>query len=398
MDSFLYHLPTRIHFGPNQLSRLGQEAAAYGKRVLLCTGGGSVRRSGLYDRVLESLKEAGLEVFELSGIEPNPTIDRVRKGAALCKDHHVDCVVAVGGGSVIDCAKIIAAAACVDFDAWEFFSRKAPIEQALPVIDVLTLAATGTEMDDCAVISNPETTDKMGAASPALIPKVSFLDPTLTYSVPAYQTAAGSADILNHIMEDYFAPQENLFMLDRFMEGLMKTVIRYAPMAMEHPDDYEARANLMWASTWAINGFCRGANPKVWSMHPIEHQLTANYGITHGHGLAIVTPRYLRYVCNEKTLPRLAEFGKNVWEIDPSLSEEEIARQAIEKTESFLFDTLKLTDNLSAFDVDPAKFDEMARKACKGDAIRGFVTLTPEDVEAIYAACMSPRDQKQKSE
>lgn len=390
MDNFIYNLPTKVYFGPDQLQHLGEEAAKYGKNVLFCYGGGSIKKNGLYDKAMAFLNEAGLHVTELSGIEPNPKIESVYKGAELCKENHIDCVAAVGGGSVIDCAKIIAAAACVDFDPWEFFSKKTPIEKALPVIDVLTLAATGTEMDDCAVISNPETVDKMGAASPALIPKVSFMDPTVTFSVPAYQTAAGSADILNHIMEDYFAPRPNFFMLDRFMEGLMQTVIRYAPIAMEDPENYEARANLMWASSWAINGFNRGANPKIWSMHPIEHQLTANYGITHGHGLAIVTPRYLQYVRNEKTMPRLVEFGVRVWGIDPALSDDEIVDQAIAKTENFLFDQLKLTDNLKAFGVSEDRFDAMAEKACKKGIIHGFVDLGKEDIKAIYQACMEP--------
>lgn len=391
MNTFIYHLPTKVFFGEDCTARLGEEVRKYGDRVLLCYGGNSIKKSGLYDQVLANLKEQGLQVTELGGIEPNPKIASVRKGAELCKENNIDCVVAVGGGSVIDCAKIIAAAACTDADAWTFFSEKRPIEKALPVIDVLTLAATGTEMDDCAVISNPETTEKMGAAAEALIPKVSFMDPTLTYSVPEYQTAAGSADILNHILEDYFAPQQNMYMLDRFMEGLMKTVIRYAPIAMEQPDNYEARANLMWASSWAINGFTRGAIPKVWSMHPMEHQLTAKYGITHGHGLAIITPRYFRYVLNEKTKPRFVEYGINVWGIDPALPQEEIARLAIEKTEHFLFDTLGLSDSIKDFGAKEEDFDAMAIKACKKGVIHGFTELTPADVKEIYIACMETR-------
>ena len=390
MDSFVYHLPTKVYFGPDQLEHLGPEAAEYGKSVLLCYGKGSIKETGLYDRIKQSLEKAGLNVVELAGIEPNPKIESVREGVKLCKEHEVDCVIAAGGGSVIDCAKIICAGACTEADPWDFFSKKTPITHALPLIDVLTLAATGSEMNNCAVISNTETREKMGAVSPVLIPKVSFMDPALSMSVPPYQTASGSADIFNHILEDYFSREENLFMLSRSMEGLMKTVIHYAPIAMKEPQNYEARANLMWASSWAINGFNRGANPKTWSMHPIDHQLTAFYGITHGHGLAIITPRYLSYVKNQKTLPRLAEYGINVWNIDPSLPDDQIANLAIEKTADFLFRDLGLTDNLKDLGVKEEDLPEMARRSCKNDVIHGFVDLTPGDVEVIYQACMEP--------
>lgn len=390
MDSFVYHLPTKVYFGPDQLANLGLEAAQFGKTVLLCYGKGSIKKTGLYDRVKSVLEEHGLTVIELSGIEPNPKIESVREGVKLCKENDVDCVVAVGGGSVIDCAKIICAGACTDADPWDFFGKKLPITKALPLIDVLTLAATGSEMDDCGVISNPDTKEKMGATSPVLIPEVSFMDPTLTMSVPPYQTAAGSADILNHILEDYFSHEKNMYMLSRSMEGLMKTVIHYAPIVMKEPDNYEARANLMWASSWAINGFNRGGNPKAWSMHPIDHQLTAFYNVTHGHGLAIITPRYLNYVRNEQTLPRLVEYGVNVWGIDPALPEGEIVDLAIEKTANFLFKDLGLVDNLEDLGIKSEDLPEMARRACKNNAIHGFVDLTPSDVEAIYEACMKP--------
>jgi len=290
--SFVYNIPTKVYFGPNQLCNLGAELAQYGKNVLLCYGGGSIKKTGLYDRVVEQIKAAGLEVFELAGIDPNPKVSSVNEGGRLCREHNIDVVLAVGGGSVIDCAKFTAAAAFYEGDAWDITMRKVPVEKCLPIVTVLTLAATGSEMDDIGVISNPATNDKIGRSFPQMRPRASFLDPTETYSVSAYQTACGSADILSHVMETYFVPQgQNMYMLDGMMEGLMRTVVRYAPVALAEPTNYEARANLMWASSWGINDFISATQGCAWINHAIEHQLSAFYDITHGLGLAIVTPR-----------------------------------------------------------------------------------------------------------
>jgi alcohol dehydrogenase YqhD (iron-dependent ADH family) len=221
-----------------------------------------------------------MEVFELSGIEPNPRIESVRKGAQMCKEHNIDVLLAVGGGSTIDATKFMAAGACVEHDPWDFLNEKwAPIEKALPIVTILTLSATGSEMDTAAVISNLETGDKIGRLARPLLPQVSFLDPTLTYSVNQYQTACGSVDIFSHIAETYFNMEPDLYMLDCFMEGMMKTVLKFAPVAMRDPENYEARANLMWTSSWAINGFVLGSHRKAWSCHPIEHELSAKYDI-----------------------------------------------------------------------------------------------------------------------
>ena len=293
MNSFVYDIPVKVYFGENQLCHLGAELSRYGKRVLLTYGGGSIKKIGLYDAVMDEMKKAGLEVFELSGIEPNPRIDSVRRGAQICKDEKIDVLLAAGGGSTIDATKWMAAGACVDFDPWEFFSRWAPVEKALPIVTVLTLSATGSEMDAGGVISNPETKDKIGRMASPLLPKVSFLDPSNTYTVSSYQTACGAADMMSHIIEVYFNMNQDLFMLDCFMEGMMKTIVRYTPIAMKDPTNYEARANLMWTSSWAINGFVNGGKQQAWSCHPMEHELSAIYDITHGLGLAILTPRWL---------------------------------------------------------------------------------------------------------
>ena len=389
MNNFVYHIPTKVYFGENQLGHLGKELAKFGKRVLLTYGGGSIKRNGLYDKVIEELRNAKLEVFELSGIEPNPRIESVREGVKICKEQGIDVLLAVGGGSTIDATKFMAAGACVEHDAWEFFGANAkPIDEALPIVTILTLSATGSEMDTGGVISNLETGDKLGRLAPALLPRVSFLDPTLTYSVSKYQTACGAADIMSHIIEVYFNTQEDLFMLDCFMEGMLKTVVKYAPIAIAEPENYEARANLMWTSSWAINGFINGGKRKAWSCHPMEHELSAVYDITHGLGLAILTPRWMEYCLDETTVDKYVQYGVNVFGIDAKLDKMEIAKRSIKFTEEFLFEKLGLQRTFTEVGIKREDFAMMAKKACRYGDIKGFKTLTPADVEAIFEMCL----------
>ena len=389
MNSFVYNIPTKVYFGENQLGNLGKELRKFGKRVLLTYGGGSIKRNGLYDRVMEELTKAEMEIFELSGIEPNPRIDSVRKGVEICKQQGIDVLLAVGGGSTIDATKFMAAGACVEHDAWEFFGAHAkPLEQALPIVTILTLAATGSEMDTAAVISNLETGDKLGRLAPALLPKVSFLDPTLTYSVSKFQTAAGSADIMSHIIEVYFNTQEDLFMLDCFMEGMLKTIVKFAPVALAEPENYEARANLMWCSSWAINGFINGGKRKAWSCHPMEHELSAVYDITHGLGLAILTPRWIEYCLDETTVDKYVQYGVNVFGIDASQDKMAIARESIRRTEKFLFEDLGLQRTFAEVGIKREDFALMAKKACRYGDIKGFKTLTEQDVINIFEMCL----------
>ena len=386
---FVYHIPTRVYFGPDQLSHLGEELAAYGKKVLLTYGGGSIKKNGLYDRVVEQITAAGLELFELSGIEPNPRVASVRAGAAICKKEGIDVLLAVGGGSVIDCTKYIGAATYYDGDPWDISLGKVPVEKCLPIVTVLTLAATGSEMDSGGVISNPDTQDKIGRAFPAMQPKVSFLDPCETFTVNRYQTACGAADIFSHLLETYFIPAERrMYMLDRFMEGLMKTVAHYAPIALEKPDDYEARANLMWASSWAINGFVKAMQNCSWSCHPIEHELSAIYDITHGLGLAIVTPRWMRHILDESTAERFYLYGVNVFGLDAAAPQMEVAQQSIACTEDLLFRQLGLTSTLGELGIDATHIPQMAKKACGDGVLAGYRPLRPEDVAAILTACL----------
>ena len=385
MNPFVYNIPTKVYFGENQLGNLGKEILSFGKRVLLTYGGGSIKRIGLYDRVMTELRNAGMEVFELSGIEPNPRIESVREGVKICKEQNVDVILAVGGGSTLDASKFMAAGACVEHDPWEFFGANAkPIERALPLITILTLSATGSEMDSGGVISNLTTGDKLGRLAPALQPKVSFLDPTLTYSVSKYQTACGAADMMSHILEVYFNTQEDLYMLDTFMEGMLKTIVKYAPVALAEPENYEARANLMWTSSWAINGFIDGGKRQAWSCHPIEHELSAYYDITHGLGLAIVTPRWMEHCLDETTVSKYVQFAVNVFGVDASLPPMQIAREGISRLSDFFFKTLGLQSTLSEIGIDRTHFPIMARKACGKGVLKGFKHLVPADVEKIF--------------
>lgn len=389
MNNFIYNIPTKVYFGENQLMHLGEELSLYGKKVLLTYGGGSIKKNGLYQKIVAEIEKAGLELFELSGIEPNPKVSSVNQGADICKKKKIDVLLAVGGGSVIDCTKFIGAAAFYDGDAWDILMGKAKVTECLPILDVLTLAATGSEMDCGGVISNPDTNDKINQIHPVMQPKVSFLDPTLTYSVSQYQTACGAADMLSHVMEVYFNMNKDLYMLDTIMEGLMKTIIKYAPIALKKPDDYEARANLMWASSWAINGFVAGGKRQAWSCHPIEHELSAYYGMTHGHGLAILFPRWMKYVLDESNVSKYYQFGCNVLGINPELSEMEVAEISIKKLGDFLYETLGLEKSLRNLGVDDSKFDLMAEKSVKlGGLAYGFKPLHKEDVVEILKMCL----------
>ena len=381
MKNFTYSIPTTVHFGEGQIKKLGAEIAKRSSRVLMVYGGGSIKRNGVYDGAVEQLKAHGIEWVELGGVEPNPRITTVRKGAELCREHKLDGVLALGGGSTIDCSKGIAAAACYDGDPWDFPVGKATPETALPIYTVLTMAATGSEMDAIGVISNMETNQKLAFSAPCCLPAVSIMDPTYTFSLPANQTAAGTADIMSHTFENYFSPIEDSFLADSMAEAILKACIKYGPMAIETPDSYEARANLMWCSSWAINGFLSMGKPVAWSVHAMEHELSAYYDITHGVGLAILTPNWMRYVLNEKTEHRFAAYGVNVLGLDASLPQRELAELAIDKTREF-FNSLGLPATLTEVGIDDSKLELMAQHA-RGGFDSTFVPLSREDVYNI---------------
>ena len=389
LDNFVFQNPTKIYFGPNQLENLPGEIKKFGSRVMLTYGGGSIKKTGLFDKLVTVLENAGITVVEFGGIEPNPRHTTVNRGVALCKKENIDVLLAVGGGSTIDCTKAISVARYYDGDAWDLVTRKAPIGQVMPLLTVLTLAATGSEMDEFAVISNMDTNEKLGLGDEKLRPKVSFLDPTNTYTVSAFQTAAGSADIIAHIFDVcYFSRHEKMYMLDAAMESVLKTVVRYAPIALQEPTNYEVRANLMWASTWALNGFLCGGRGQATTCHAIEHELSAFYDITHGLGLAIIMPRWMEYVLDEKSAPDFKKFGVNVFGLPSNVSDMDGALAAISRFKKFLYEELHLQSSLSELHIDDTHFAAMARKACRNDVIHGYRDLAPVDVEAILRKCV----------
>lgn len=390
MKSFVFQNATKVYFGENQLENLGAEVKNFGSKVLLVYGGGSIKLIGLYDKIISELKKVGMEIFELAGVEPNPRHTTVNKGAEICRANKIDVLLAVGGGSTIDCTKGIAVAYYYDGDVWDLVTGKAQVTNALPICTVLTIAATGSEMDAGGVISNIETNEKLALVHPTLLPKVSFLDPTNTFSVSAYQTACGSADILSHLFDVYYFAENDgkMDMIDRIIEEIIKTVVKFAPIAIKDPKNYEARANLMWAASWALNGFLGTGIMQAPTCHMIEHELSAFYDITHGHGLAIITPRWMEKILSEKTAPQFKKFGINIFDVDKNLSDMDGAKVAIKKFEEFLFDTLGLKNKLSDLNIDDKNFEIMAKKSCSNGELNGFVKLTPKDVEEILRASL----------
>ena len=384
MYNFAFHVPTTIHFGKGQISHLA-DLAAYGKKVLLCYGGGSIKRNGIYDQATKILSDAGLQIFELSGVEPNPRIQTVRRGVDLCRKESIDMVLAIGGGSTIDCAKVVAAGAKYDGDAWDLVIHPELIKAALPIFSVLTLAATGSEMDAFAVISDMTKNEKWGTAAECLKPIMSVLDPTSTFSVPARQTAAGTADMMSHTFENYFSMDDGAYVQKRMAEALLKTMIHYGPIALEKPDDYDARANLMWAASHAINGLVGEGCAPAWCVHPMEHELSAFYDITHGEGLAILTPAWMEHVLSEKTEKQFATYGRNVWGLTGT-DDAPVAREAIARTRQFFTETMHMPATLHEVGItDEEHFDVMAQKAADGSK-GSFVPLTKEDIVEIYRA------------
>lgn len=382
MQNFHYNIPTQIYFGKGQIANLGKNLKMLSDKVLLVYGGGSIKRSGLYDAVVRQLTDEGIGWEELSGVEPNPRIESVRRGVALCREHGLGAVLAVGGGSVIDCAKVVASGTYYDGDPWDQVLDRDKITKALPVVSVLTLAATGSEMDGFAVISDLSKNEKWGTGNEITKPVFSIMDPEYTFTVSARQTAAGTADIMSHTFENYFTQEKGAYLQARFCESILKTCIKYAPIALHSPEDYEARANLMWASSMAINGICSYGENTAWAVHPMEHELSAFYDITHGVGLAIITPNWMEYVLNEDTVWRFAEYGKNVWGILEG-TDMEIAHSAIAKTREF-FASLGLPATLGEIGIDAAHFDVMAQKAADGGLKYGFIPLGKEDVKRIF--------------
>ena len=385
MDNFKFHASTEMLFGKDQIKQLPEVLARYGKRVLLAYGGGSIVRNGIYAAIKDLLTD--FTVVDYAGIEPNPRISSVKRGVALAKQHQVDVILAVGGGSVIDCSKVVGAGAFYDGDPWDLVMDPSKIDRVLPIVSVLTLAGTGSEMNRGAVITNEELQMKKGTGGPNTIPKVSIVDPTYLTTLPAWQTAAGSADILSHLLENYFKKTPDAFVQDRVAEGLMQTVIHYAPIAYANPTDYSARANLAYASSLALNGMTGAGKGGSWSVHPIEHELSAYYDLTHGIGLAILTLPWMRHILSEATVDKFVEYAVNVWKVTPSTDKFETAKAGINATEAF-FKQLHIPLTLKEVNIDNSKFEVMAKRAVElGHLQYAYVPLSVDDVVAILKAC-----------
>ena len=299
----------------------------------------------------------------------------------------INLILAVGGGSTIDCSKAIAAAAFYDGDAWDLLTGKAQIIKALPIAVVLTIAATGSETDCAAVISNMTTNEKLLMGHPALLPKVAVLNPENTFTVPPYQTASGSADMMSHVIESYFDTVE-AFVPDAIAEGLLCSVIKYTPMVLEDPENYEARAQLMWTSSLALNGITSTGKSFMWSCHYIEHELSAHYDITHGAGLAVLTPKWMRYILSDKTVDKFCDYAVNVWGFAREHHTFALANTGIDATEEF-FKKIGLPSTLGEFGIDSSEFEQMAEKAVQVGCLKdAYVPLDKEDVIGILKMCL----------
>lgn len=383
MRNFDYCNPTRVIFGRGETDRVGKECRKIGRKVLWVFGGESIKKNGIYQRVEARLREEGLEVFQLGGVKPNPRIDKVREGVALCKKEGIELVLAVGGGSVLDTGKIIAAGACYAGDPWDFYIDNSKITSKIPLVTVLTLAATGSEMNHNAVITNEETGEKLGAKNPVLYPTVSILDPENTYTVPRDQTVNGIADMMAHVFEQYFHPVPETPLQDRWAEGLMKTIIEYTPRVLENPTDYDGRAVIMWCGTMALNHLLEEAGGGgEWTCHPIEHELSAAYDIAHGAGLAIVFPQWMKYVLD--VIPhKFAQFAERVWDIPREGRDDySLGLAGIERTKQW-FQQIGAPVTLKEVGIEPERLEEMAERTVKRGKIGVTKVLGKEEVLEI---------------
>lgn len=382
MQNFDYMTPTRLIFGRDAIAKLPEVMTQFGKKILLTYGGGSIKKIGLYQKVLEILK--GYDIVELPGIQPNPKYDpSVLDGVRLCKEHNVDVILSVGGGSVLDCSKAIAAGAKYDGDPWDLISYKVKAKSALPIVDIITLAATGSEYDCGGVISRTETNDKIGYIDPLLFPVVSILDPVYTFTVSKKQTAAGIADAMNHTIEQYFV-EDSTLLNDGFCESMLRSLMTNGRKCLENPEDYTARAEMMLACTYGCNGILAlGNSYSGWPCHGIEHALSAYYDITHGEGLAIITPRWMRHILSERTMDRFVKYGINVFGIDPTLPKQEIAGKAIDATYEF-FKSINIPMHLREVGIDDSRIDEMAHHIATNEGLdKAYAPLTEQDIKEI---------------
>lgn len=384
MNNFNFYSPTYFVFGKETENQAGQYVKKFsGTKVLLHYGGGSVIKSGLIERVKKSLTAQGISYVELGGVVPNPRSGLVYKAVEICKTEKVDFILAVGGGSVIDSAKAIALGALYDGDFWDFFSGK-KIERALPVATILTLSAAGSEGSMGTVITHEEGMLKRATSNEVLRPVFSILNPELTFTLPAYQTACGSTDMMAHVMERYFTNTQEVEITDRLAEAVLMTVIKETPRVIANPNDYEARANLMWAGMVAHNDTCGVGRESDWSTHNMEHELSGLYDVAHGAGLAVMFPAWMKYVMQHDVM-RFAQFAVRVWGCEMNFQHpEKTALEGIARYEAFM-QSIGMPIRFSELGAKAEDIPLLVEKLGLGDRTMGnFVKLTEEDITKIY--------------
>ncbi len=387
MDNFTYNNPVKLIFGKGQVENLKNEVPRYGKKILLVYGGGSIKRNGLYDQVTGLLQEADITFFELSGVEPNPRISTVRKGIEICKKEGIEFLLAVGGGSVIDCTKTIAAGAKYEGDAWDIVTKKVTVSEALPLGTVLTLAATGSEMNRSAVITNWETKEKYGWGNPVVYPCFSVLDPVNTYTVSRDQTVNGIVDMMVHTLENYFHVQTETNLQDRMMESLLLTVIETAPKLLENLESYEHRATILYCGTMALNGMMSMGVNGDWATHNLEHAVSAVYDIPHGGGLAILFPNWMKHTL-EANPERFKQLAVRVFGVNPEgKTAREAGLEGIEKLREF-WNSIGAPSRLVDYGIDNSMLELMADRAMVRGEFGNFKKLNRDDVLGIYRASL----------
>jgi len=383
LENFIFKNETKIIFGRGTENDAGKEILKYGRRVLFHYGGGSIKKSGLYEKIMKSLKNSGLTIFELGGVKPNPVVSLIREGIKICRENDIDFILAVGGGSVIDSAKGISMGVNYKGDIWDFFEGKAKLESTVPIGVIVTIPAAGSESSVVTVITNEDGLIKRGFHSSMLLPKFAILNPELTFTLPVFQVACGAADILAHTFERYFTQSKNVDLTDRLCEGLMKSVIKNSKIAISDQGNYDAMAELMWASTIAHNGILGTGRIEDWASHKFGHELSALYGITHGASLAVMFPAWMKYVY-KYNIERFAQFAARVFNIDADFNDEEhLALMGIKEIENY-FKEIGLPTTLKELNVSSENFELMAQKAVAKGPIGNFVKISKEDAVKIY--------------
>lgn len=383
MENFVFQSPTKIIFGKRVETEVGQEVKKYANRVLLHYGGGSIKKYGLYQKVIKSLKDAHVDVVELSGVKPNPRLSLVKQGIKICKEQDIEFILAVGGGSVIDSAKAISAGVFYDGDVWDFYTGKSQVTQALPVGVVLTIPAAGSEASKGSVITNQDGGYKRSVNCDLLRPKFAIMNPELTFTLPKHQTIYGISDIMAHIMERYFTNVESVDLTDKLCEATLRAVINNAQSVLKNPRDYNARAEIMWASTIAHNDLLSTGRVGDWASHAMQHELGGIYDVAHGAGLSVVFPAWMKYVYRNN-LNRFAQFAVKVWGVEPDFNDlEKVSLMGIKRTEEF-FDKIGLPTRLKDLGIGEDRLEEMAEKCTQAGPIGNFKKLYKQDVINIY--------------